>query len=247
MEYLGIYKELKELKESGQPVIISLFDYSGNWAKPWAEAGYKCLLVDIKHGCDLFRFYSILNYAIVEGFMPNIYGVLAAPPCTDFSASGAWTWKKKDTIQPADYEYDSFVGLEFENTTEYSEFLVTVAYEIVTRLKEYCGLNFWAFENPVGRFDKRCEFLRPFKKGYFQPCDYGHTYTKKTGLWGEFNYPAPTEIVKPVQGSKMLKYGGKTEKTKAARSITPAGFAKAFFYANHKLTGHTFAQFSKAA
>jgi len=46
--------------------------------------------------------------------------------------------------------------------------------------------------------------------------------------------PEPTNIVEPTEGSKMWKkYGGKSEKTKTARSETPIGFANAFYQANH--------------
>jgi len=68
---------------------------------------------------------------------------------------------------------------------------------------------------------------------YFDPCDFGDPYTKKTALYGNFNTHLKRTPVKPVEGSKMHRlYGGKSEKTKAARSITPEGFARAFFEAN---------------
>jgi len=67
--------------------------------------------------------------------------------------------------------------------------------------------------------------------------DYGDPYTKKTGLWGRFTPPLPLFIggdwrVEPVEGSKMLRYGGNSERTKEQRSETPEGFAQAFFMAN---------------
>ncbi len=83
--------------------------------------------------------------------------------------------------------------------------------------------KFWALENPVGKLTR---FLgKP--KLYFDPCDYGDPYTKKTGLWGEFNVP----IRKPVAAS----YGSMMHtdiRNQAERSKTPLGFAKAFFEAN---------------
>jgi len=34
-------------------VILSLFDYSGNWPSPYKEAGYDVYQIDIKHGIDI--------------------------------------------------------------------------------------------------------------------------------------------------------------------------------------------------
>lgn len=97
-----------------------------------------------------------------------------------------------------------------------------------------CRPKWWALENPVG---KLVRYLgRP--RMYFQPCDFGDPYTKRTCLWGNFVPPLPliigeTLAVPPTEGSKMwAKYGGKGMTTKNARSATPKGFAQAFFVAN---------------
>ena len=95
-------------------------------------------------------------------------------------------------------------------------------------------LRWWALENPVGKLTRYLG--RP--RMYFQPCDYGDPYTKKTGLWGEFTPPVPillgeNRAVPPALGSKMhTQYGGKGQRTKNARSATPEGFARAFFEVN---------------
>ena len=89
---------------------------------------------------------------------------------------------------------------------------------------------FWVIENPVGRLQKLMPQLgNPW---YFDPYEFGDPYTKHTGLWGEFNRPTKSPV-EPTEGSKMMKYGGKSARTKELRSITPAGFAKAFFEAQH--------------
>ena len=94
---------------------------------------------------------------------------------------------------------------------------------------------FWALENPVGRLRR---YLGP-PRLIFNPCDYGDEYTKKTCLWGEFNMPVknPVEPVMYERGGKKGSWmwanlGGKSERTKELRSITPLGFAKAFYEAN---------------
>ena len=86
-------------------------------------------------------------------------------------------------------------------------------------------------ENPVGRLRR---WLGP-PTLMFNPCDYGDPYTKKTLLWGKFFPPKQTKVA-PVkvcaQGSWVQKLGGSSERTKELRSMTPPGFAKAFFDAN---------------
>jgi hypothetical protein len=65
---------------------------------------------------------------------------------------------------------------------------------------------------------------------YFNPCDYGDPWTKKTCLWGNFNKPKKNPV-KPVEGSKIHLMSPSKDRT-MLRSITPPGFAKAFYEAN---------------
>lgn len=208
-------------------LIVSLYDYTGAWAKPYIDAGYPVLLWDYKiEGCILQHFDRLcrkIDEAIEAGYFP--YGLLTAPPCTDFSVSGAWTWPDKDkrlAVEP----YGPWTQ------TEYSEALV----RIVLHLQDLYGFKFWALENPVGRIDKVVPELKELRRLMFNPCDYGDPYTKKTILWGNFNNDLPLNKVEPIrvcpQGSWLQRLGGKSEKTKALRSATPVGFANAFFNAN---------------
>jgi hypothetical protein len=185
--------------------IISLCDYSGNWCKPYRDAGYEVIQVDLKFGQDI----RLLKY------MDDVYGVLAAPPCTHFSVSGAQYWKKKGDVALLE-------GLA----------LVDACLRFIVATRPV----FWALENPVGRLK---DYIgKPTM--YFNPCDYGDPYTKKTCLWGKFNmpvkHPVEPEFVIASNGDRYSKIhmstGGKSEKTKEVRSITPMGFAKAFYEAN---------------
>lgn len=151
--------------------------------------------------------YDVCTFIPPEG----VHGILAAPPCDHFALSGARWWKKKGISALRE-------GLN----------VVDACLRIVWRCKRDRKLKWWALENPLGRLNK---FLgEPRMK--FQPCDYGDPYTKKTQLWGEFTPPMKWQPIVPTEGSKMWrKYGG-SKKGKEMRSITPAGFAKAFFEAN---------------
>lgn len=213
-----------DLNEAGYKVkvyaygrtILSLFDYSGNWSRPYAEAGANVLQIDIKLGMDVME----LTESVLDAYGP-VGGILAAPPCTDFAVSGAQYWPAKDK----------------SGQTRKSLELV----KQVLHLVEYLRPNWWAIENPVGRLNSLLPELKQYGPWYFNPCDFGDPYTKRTGLWGNYVPPLPLFIgsdrsVTPVrvcsQGSWLQKLGGNSERTKALRSMTPMGFAYAFAAAN---------------
>lgn len=138
---------------------------------------------------------------------PNhtVYGILAAPPCCHLAGSGARWWKEKGEL--ALLEALSVV-------------------DACLRLTHIMQLEFWALENPVGRLT---DYLgEPVM--YFNPCDYGQPYTKKTALWGDFNIPKENPVP-ATEGSKLHLLPPSPER-KELRSITPEGFAEAFFKAN---------------
>jgi len=199
-------------------VIISLFDHSGEWSKPYRDAGYPVIHFDIKEPGGFGWCHDIADfsceYLLEELGLDTIYGVIAAPPCTHFSGSGAQYWPAKD----ADGRTAEMLELVY----------------MVFRTVELFAPKFWVFENPVGRLPKLIEGLgAPW---YFQPHQFGDAYTKKTGLWGSFFTDLERNDVEPVKacdaGSWLMKLGGSSEKTKALRSVTPPGFAQAFFEAN---------------
>ncbi len=135
----------------------------------------------------------------------RVHGILAAPPCEHFALSGARWWKAKGT-QPL----LSALGVV----------------EACLRMIRLTRPFFWCLENPVGRL----MYYIGEPKMYFNPCDYGDPYTKKTGLWGDFNTPRKNPV-HPTEGSRMHKLPPTADR-KALRSKTPPGFAKAFFKAN---------------
>jgi len=180
------------------PVILSLCDLTEQWPKPYKEAGYQVITIDLQRDGTDIRLMHKPNY--------GVHGILAAPPCTVFANSGA-RWPRTDQ--------EMIEGLS----------IVDACLRMVAILKP----KWWALENPVGKLTRYLG--KPVM--YFNPCDYGDPYTKRTGLWGDFNTDLPLNRVVPTEGSKMhLKYGGKSLRTKNARSATPPGFARAFFEAN---------------
>ncbi len=189
--------------------ILSLFDYSGNWSQPYRENGYDMIQVDIKLGLDIYE----LDYKN----LPDIYGILAAVPCTDFASSGARWYKEKDK----------------DGRTAESIRLLKHTLKIIHFLEPV----FWAIENPVGRMNSLIPEMKRYGPWYFQPHHYGDPYTKKTGLWGRFVPPLPIfaqkawQPVEPTEGSKMHLLPPSPNRAEL-RSETPMGFAYAFYEAN---------------
>ena len=111
-------------------------------------------------------------------------------------------------------------------------------------IKDLLKPEWWVLENPVGRLPTLVPELGKAKM-WFHPCDYGDAYTKKTALWGRFNMPIKN-FVEPEFVEFVSKKGEKKRMSKIhweafrlpiqermqVRSITPQGFAKAFYEAN---------------
>lgn len=193
-------------------IILSLFDYTGNWSKYYRENSYEVIQIDIQHGQD------ILEWDYKEIDKDRVYGILAAVPCTDFALSGARHFARKDQ----------------DGTTEYSKKLVYKTLEII----DYFKPGFWVIENPMSRIHKVCPELGEVKFK-FNPCDFAgylseeeqnkERYNKQTWLWGNFNNPTKKRL-EPLQKDfpGWHKYGGKSLKTKNARSATPLRVCKSF-------------------
>lgn len=201
---------------NAQKVVLSLFDLTGAWAQPWIDAGYQVYTFDIQRDPnmeDVNKFSTEFfndQFGAFDGM--DIHAILAACPCTDFAVSGARHFAAKDA----------------DGRTEASIELVRQTMRTI----EHFRPAMWAIENPVGRMEKLAG-LPPWRLS-FDPNHVGDPYTKKTLLWGRFNTDLPIAPVEPTEGSKMhQQYGGKSQRTKNARSVTPEGFAYSFFMANN--------------
>lgn len=192
-------------------IILDLCGGTGSWSKPYKDAGYDVRLVTLPD-FDVCSFDPPLN----------VYGILAAPPCTEFSIAKGGS--KRDFI----------LGMK----------TVEACMKIIWDCRIHGSLQFWALENPRG-------FLRQFlgKPPFeFQHWEFGTPQIKPTDLWGYFNFPKKKVLKKPKD--LTIKYGGSSNARNwsspkipdefrhldldraGARAITPATFAKAFFQAN---------------
>lgn len=140
-----------------------------------------------------------------------IYGVLAAPPCTIFCRM------RMCQGRPSDEQFRDGLSVV----------------DACLRIIKMANPIFWALENPQGYLHNWLG--EPQLK--FHPWEYGDAYTKRTWIWGEFNLPEknPVKPIGSLVGSKRGKPSLAAQEGKSnpeRHSITPAGFANAFYKAN---------------
>jgi hypothetical protein len=203
-------------------LVLSLCDRTGNMVKPWLEAGYRAITIDLQEST-----LTHPNHTHIQGDVRQIStsilkiaapiaAVFAFPPCTHLAVSGARWFRSKG------------LGLLIEGL------------EIVEKCRVLCKDSQapWMLENPVGvlaTYWRDPDFA-------FDPCDYGDPYTKKTCIWCGNGFVMPPQAapgdmfseptrVEPTLGSMMHKMPPSAERGDT-RSITPMGFARAVFDAN---------------
>lgn len=211
-------------QDNSGKTILSLFDYTGAWSQPYVDAGYNVIRIDYQiEGIDIHDF-CVEKIAEELDLPPFVHGILAAVPCTEFAVSGARWFKQKD----ADGRTEKALDL-LEKTMATVEYYTVTDQDVID--DGYPGLQWWVIENPVSRINSLAPHMKQYGPTYFQPHNFGHAYTKKTGLWGEFNSDMEKFEVDPVMGSIMHNVAPGPNRQNI-RSATPEGFAWAFFDAN---------------
>lgn len=234
-------------------IVLSLYDYTGEAVRPWADAGYECYCFDIQHddslvymagngGIIFFERADLHKRATIAEILNRfkdkdvVFG-MGFPVCTDLAVSGARHFKAKAQKDP--WFQHKAAG--------YARWCA--------ELFEGLGVPYF-IENPVSvlasLWRKPDHIFHPWHYGGYIPEDQAEhpkwpeyiaprdAYQKKTCLWTGGNFKMPERI--PVECSAyygdgyskpMMKLGGKSMKTKNIRSATPRGFAKAVFEANN--------------
>jgi len=196
-------------------IILDLCSGSGSWSHPYDMAGYDvrcCTLPD----CNI-RIFSPPN---------GVYGILAAPPCTEFSRA-----KRR--------KGDHNFGME----------IVSICLDIIKK----CNPVFWALENPIGDLPKYLGkpsymfhpwwFGDPWTKltylwGQFNKPEILYNkwedVPKIEGLYIRPGREKPSLACQHLGHKKLIhQMDGLCASDDAEfRAITPPGFAKAFFKAN---------------
>lgn len=172
-------------------IILDLCSGTGSWSRPYKEAGYKVITITLpkynvtwtEFGTDRvisFRKPNGVNDLVIRA--ENVYGILAAPPCTMFSFARTNAKKPRDLAE----------GMK---CVEACLKIIWHCNEVQQATgKKTLPLKFWALENPYYGFLPQFLGKPAFT---FDP-------SEKFGL-----------------------FDGQTR-----RSITPQGFAKAFFDSN---------------
>lgn len=230
-------------------IVLSLYDFTGEALRPWAEAGYHCFAFDIQHDVDgyveSFEGGGMIEYIGLDLWNVGNIGTLlhwysnenvvfgmAFPVCTDLAVSGAAHFKAKAERDP-----------EFQIKASNHARLCASLFDAL-------GVPYF-IENPVSRLStlwrKPNYSFHPYEYGEYIPdAEAEHPlwpdyiaakdgYTKKTCLWtgGGFRMPHRLPTCKPTGYSQQhLKLGGKSQRTKDIRSATPRGFARAVFEFN---------------
>ena len=228
--------------------IISLYDFTGEALRPWADAGYACYAFDIQHPkdgrdeagicyrhADLHDLDTIKNL-FMEFSNDRVKFGMAFPVCTDMAVSGAAHFKAKAKRDP-DFQ---------TKAVNYAKWCADFF--------EHLGVPYFV-ENPVSVLSSKWR-----KPDYiFHPNEYGgyiaddqeqhprwpeyiaarDAYRKKTCLWAGNNFQMPSpRTVEPEEyhgngfSTAIMKLGGTSQRTKDIRSATPRGFAIAVYKAN---------------
>lgn len=208
-------------------VLISLYDRTGNWSKPYKENGWTVINVDIQNGIDILTwdYFACYKQQIdISDVMPEVF-ILAAQPCDVFALCG----NRHKANRKINGEFD--FGMR----------LVAKTKEIIDCFDRMGVLIGWVIENPASDIHTHNPWMgKPKQK--FHPCNFAgydpipdnSRYNKTTWLWGKFNLMTPKRLEPIYKDSPIWKnFGGRSLATKNARSITPLGFSYAFYAANN--------------
>lgn len=201
------------MQTNSKKIILDLCGGTRAWSKPYKDAGYDVRVITLPQ-------YNVETYIPLE----NVYGILAAPPCTMFSMARTVAKTPRD-LKGAMKTVEACLKIIWQCQTGESR------------------LKFWAMENPKARL--RWFLGKPALT--FNPYDFGDAYRKPTDIWGYFNtdlkknhveldlkqkkqshlniqhlLPIPKDYIRDPNMSPRA----------IARSITHTGFAQAFYKAN---------------
>ena len=235
--------------KSNNKIVLSLYDYTGEALKPWAEAGYACYAFDIQHDetprvdmfnsggfiiykhADLHNKQTLKDIANSFWFKDVAFG-MAFPVCTDLAVSGAAHFKRKAERDPEFQEravnYAVWCSVLFQNL-DVPYFIENPVSVLATKWRKP-DHSFHPYE--YGNYIPDDEAAHPTWPEYIASKD---AYPKKTCLWTGNGFIMPwTDPVQPEEGHSRqhLKLGGKSAKTKNIRSATPRGFARAVYEFN---------------
>ncbi len=194
-------------------IVVSLCDRTGIMVEPWLAAGYECWIVDLQHPSGVYREGRLIRVGydvryVALDVQPDI--VFAFPPCTHVANSGNRYKQDKGLRRLIE-------GLELVEAC---------------RLRAETSGAPWMLENPVGSLSTY--WRKP--DWTFQPWHYMDNESKRTCLWtgAGFIMPPFENLVRPDDVKESCWKMPPSAERADLRSVTPAGFARAVFDANHQ-------------
>jgi hypothetical protein len=231
--------------------VISLYDYTGVAARPWAEAGFKCVCFDIQHSrvlpqAETFQGGGSISYInadlhdretlseIATAYRDRTAFIMAFPVCTDMAVSGAAHFATKEAADPLFQAkaVDHAVWCERLANAIGAPFMIENPVSVLATKWRKADHVFEPYQ--YGGYIPEAEAEHPTWPEYIAPRD---AYPKKTCIWSGngFVMPQPRPVdCPPGYSTQHKKLGGKSAKTKNIRSATPRGFARAVFEANSR-------------
>lgn len=196
-------------------IILDLCGGTGNWSKPYREAGYNVKIVTLPE-------HDLLTYIDYWDFKEDVYGILAAPTCTHFSLARTTAKTPRDLNEAMK--------------------LVRRCLDIIEDCRANGNLKFWALENPVGYLRQMigkppltfnpCDYGDPHTKktdlwGYYntprlKKVPLSDQQMRDCSINNRMLPEIPKDYIKPENFTNQ----------QVRRSMTPQGFANQFFKAN---------------
>lgn len=230
--------------------IICLYDNSGIMAKPWVQGGVNASCYDIKNAYSQERYengahLNMVNFDINTETLErcarainrigdtDIKLVFAFVPCTDLAVSGAVHFKAKRERDP-DFQQKAVQraldAVQFAEDIG-ADYCIENPVSVLSTLWRKPNYTFHPYE--YGGYLSESEAVHPLYPDHIAPKD---AYSKKTCLWTSEGFVMPEKKPVPCESygnsRQHSKLGGKSEKTKTIRSLTPRGFAKAVYLVN---------------
>jgi len=239
--------------------VISLYDFTGEAVKPWADAGYDCYCYDIQHRywqkehsnatkivgngsitylkADLHN-VEVLN-EIYEDHQGEVAFLCSFPVCTDMAVSGSrWFSVKRAKCERFQEIAANYAIMCAELGERFGcPYYVENPVSVLSTLWRKPNYTFHPFE--YGQYIPESEAEHPTYPDYIAPMD---GYSKLTCIWSGNGFTMPTKLPVDCQSfgssTQHRKLGGKSLKTKNIRSATPRGFAIAVFTHNCAIPAH---------
>lgn len=172
-------------------IILHLCAKEGSDSQPYRDAGYDVRIIGEEIGVE--------NYTPP----PNVYGIIANPPCTHFSIA------RTTAKTPRDLEEGMRLVKE----------CLRIVWECQDKIrpenKRTSPLKFWVLENPATG-------LLPWFLGNpvfkYSQQEYGGHLSKRTALWGLFNLPKRPILFNQVPKFRTLGYEECTPHSMQVRS-----------------------------